>query len=229
MNPTPSRRRFLALASAGAAATAAISGLEAHGQDEAGKIKIIAVACSPRKGMTTATALQVCLEAAKEVAPERIETELIELAGLSIPWEPSVGMRLPSGVADDFPAIAEKLADPAVQGIIVGSPVYFAGMTALCKAFLDRCGVFRRQDFALSGKVAGALAVGGARSGGQELTIQSIQTALMCQEMVIVGEGRPTSHFGARLWNQNDEVLQDEFGIGTAESLGRHVAQVALS
>jgi hypothetical protein len=103
MNPMPSRRRFLALAGAGAAATAAISGLEARGQDEPGTIKIIAVACSPRKGKTTATALQVCLAAAKEVAPERIETELIELAGLSIPWEPAVGMPLAHRSRRRFP------------------------------------------------------------------------------------------------------------------------------
>lgn len=228
MNSMPSRRRFLALAGAGAAATA-IGAIDARGQDATRKIKIIAVACSPRKGMTTATALQVCLEAARKTAPDRIETELIELAGLSIPWEPSVGLPLEDGRADDFPAIAKKLNDPDVQGIIVGSPVYFAGMTALCKAFLDRCGVFRRQNFALSGKVAGVLAVGGARSGGQELTIQSLQAALMCHEMLIVGEGRPTSHFGARLWNRNDDVLQDEFGIGTAKSLGQHVAHIVLS
>jgi multimeric flavodoxin WrbA len=229
MNPMPSRRRFLAIAGAGAAATAAMTGLEARGQDEPSKIKIIAVACSPRKGKTTATALQICLEAAKEVDPARIETELIELAGLSIPWEPSVGLPLEAGRADDFPAIAAKLSDPAVQGIVIGTPVYFANMTALCKAFLDRCGMFRSQNFALSGKVGAVLAVGGVRSGGQELTIQSVQAALMCHEMVIVGDGRPTGHFGARLWNQKDDILQDEFGVGTAQSLGRRVAEVALS
>ena len=43
-------------------------------------IKIIGVCGSPRKGKTTATALQVCLDAAKAVA-DNIEIELIELAG----------------------------------------------------------------------------------------------------------------------------------------------------
>jgi multimeric flavodoxin WrbA len=125
------------------------------------------------------------------------------------------------------------LADPQVAGIVVGTPVYFANMSALCKAFIDRCGVLRK-DFALSGKVAGVLAVGGVRSGGQELVIQSVQASLLCHEMVVVGDGRPTGHFGARLWNDGtneetkDDISKDAFGIKTAQNLGRRVAEVAL-
>ncbi len=227
MNPTQSRRRFLTVAGASAAALAATS--QSHAEQAATKTKIVAVSCSPRKGMTTATGLSVCLQAAKEVDPERIDTELIELAGLSIPWEPSVGIALEEGRKDDFPAVADKLADPAVQAIVIGTPVYYASMSALCKSFLDRFGMFRRQDFAMAGKIGAVLAVGGARSGGQELTIQSVQTVLLCQEMIVVGEGRPTGHFGARLWNRNDDVLEDEFGISTAQNLGRRLAQMLLS
>ena len=103
-------------------------------------------------------------------------------------------------------------------------------MTSLCKAFLERCGMFRKKGFALSGRVAGVLAVGGVRSGGQELVIQSVQAALFCHEMIVVGDGRPTGHFGARLWNDgDDDISQDEFGIATATNLGRHVAEVALA
>ena len=102
-------------------------------------------------------------------------------------------------------------------------------MSSLCKAFLDRCGMFRKNNFALSGKVGAVLAVGGVRNGGQELTIQSVQAALMCHEMVIVGDGRPTGHFGATLWNNgDDDISDDEFGVSTAKNLGRRVAEVAL-
>jgi multimeric flavodoxin WrbA len=227
MNPTQSRRRFLTVAGASAAALAATS--KSHADQEPTKAKIVAVSCSPRKGMTTATGLSVCLQAAQEVDPERIDTELIELAGLSIPWEPAVGMALEEGRKDDFPAVADKLADPAVQAIVIGTPVYYASMSALCKSFLERFGMFRRQDFAMSGKIGAVLTVGGARSGGQELTIQSVQTVLLCQEMIVVGEGRPTGHFGARLWNRNDDVLEDEFGISTAQNLGHRLARMLLS
>jgi multimeric flavodoxin WrbA len=195
-----------------------------------GKTKIVAISCSPRQGKTTAAGLRVCLEAAREVAPERIETELMELAGMSIPGQLAVGLPLEEGQRDDFPSLEPKLSSPQVGGIIVGTPVYFGNMTYLCKAFLDRCGVFRKQGLALANKVGAVLAVGGVRNGGQELTIQSVQTALMCHEMRIVGDGRPTAHFGATLWNNgDDDISDDEFGLITAKNLGRRVAEVALA
>ena len=58
-----------------------------------GAIKILAISCSHRKGKTTAAALGVCLQAAKEVGP-RIETELIELAGLKIDGSVAAGIPL---------------------------------------------------------------------------------------------------------------------------------------
>jgi multimeric flavodoxin WrbA len=106
--------------------------------------------------------------------------------------------------------------------------VYFGNMSSLCKAFLDHCMVFRQQNFALSGKVGGVVAVGAGRNGGQELTLQSVQASLMGQNMIIVGDGRPTSHFGATLINTNDDISKDEFGTGTTKNLGRHIAEVAL-
>lgn len=204
--------------------------MPAEGAEPDSAQKILGIACSPRKGKTTAQALAICLEAAKAVAPERVEVELVELAGLKIPAELAAGIPLETGQVDDFPQVAAKLSDPKVAAIIVGTPVYFANMTALCKAFIDRCGMFRKKNFALSGKVAGVVAVGGVRSGGQELVIQSVQAALFCHEMLVVGDGRPTGHFGARLWNDgSDDISKDEFGVATARNLGRHVAEVALA
>ena len=224
------RRLFLGSVGAGTASVAALGALEAEAAEAEGAIKIVGVACSPRKGKTTAQALSICLEAAKAVDPNRVEVELIELAGLKIPAEVVAGIPLEPGQQDDFPSIAEKLSDPAVAGILVGTPVYFANMSALCKAFIDRCGMFRKKNFALANKVGAVVAVGGVRNGGQELTIQSVQAALFCHEMLLVGDGRPTGHFGARLWNNgSDDIAQDDFGVTTAKNLGRRVAEVALA
>jgi multimeric flavodoxin WrbA len=198
--------------------------------EEDGSIKIIGVSCSPRKGKTTAQALSICLEAVKAVDPDRMDVELVELADLEIPGGPAAGVPLKPGQQDDFPAIAAKLAGRDVAGILVGTPVYFGGMTFLCKAFLDRCIALRMRKFALANKVAGVVAVGGVRNGGQELTIQGVQTALMCQEMVLVGDGRPTCHWGATVWNDgSDDISRDEFGVATLKNLGRRVAEVALA
>jgi len=121
------------------------------------------------------------------------------------------------------------LADKQTAGIIVGSPVYFGNVSYLCKAFFDRCIVLRKQ-FALSGKVGGAVAVGASRNGGQELTLQSIRNIMSCHEMILVGDGKPTAHWGATVWNNGkDDITQDEQGMATLKNLGRRVAEVALA
>jgi len=224
------RRRFMEAAGAtivAGAATATTSAQAAAGPHDK-TVRIVGISCSPRKGKTTAASLQVCLQAAEKVDP-RIDVELIELAGMKIDGSLAAGLPLEPGQKDDFGQLVPKLSDPKVAGIIVGTPVYFGNMTSLCKAFLDRCIVFRKNKLALSNKVAGVLAVGGVRNGGQEMTIQSVLAALLCQEMIIVGDGRPTAHIGATVWNNGKTpVTEDEFGMATAKNLGRRVAEVAL-
>jgi multimeric flavodoxin WrbA len=221
------RRRFIGAAIVTGTATATTSAQAAAGS-RAKTIRIVGISCSPRKGKTTAASLQVCLQAAEKVDP-RIDVELIELAGMKIDGSLAAGLPLESGQKDDFGQLVPKLSDPKVAGIIVGTPVYFGNMTSLCKAFLDRCIIFRKNKLALSNKVAGVLAVGGVRNGGQEMTIQSVLAALLCQEMIVVGDGRPTAHIGATVWNNGKTpVTEDEFGMATAKNLGRRVAEVAL-
>ena len=232
MSSNLTRRGFLGVAGAAAAAGTVVgvaSAEEPAAASQSGPIKIIGVCCSPRARKSTAAALQVCLDAAKEVDPDGIEIELIELAGMKINGNLAAGVELEPGERDDFPPLVPKLSDPKVGGIILGTPVYFGNMSSLAKAFLDRCIVLRK-NFALSGKVAGVLAVGGARNGGQELTIQSVQAVLFCHEMLLVGDGRPTGHRGATVWNSKEfegDVTKDEFGMSTTKNLGRRVAEVA--
>jgi len=231
MEPFVTRRGFVQAVGVGAGAVMASTGRDSLGANEVGGVmRIVGIACSPRKGKTTAAALSICLEAAKAVKPERIQTELLELADLEIPAYVAAGIPLKEGHKDDFPDLAARLATPDVAGIVVGTPVYFGSMSALCKAFLDRCIALRMRQFALANKIGGVVAVGGVRNGGQELTIQGVQAALLCQEMLVVGDGRPTGHWGATVWNNGkDDISQDEFGLSTVKNLGRRVAEVALS
>lgn len=234
MNRPVERRAFLhsvglGSATVGAGLAGSLLAEDSTSAGQKGVVKIVAVSCSPRQGKTTAQGLKIVLDAAKAVAPERIETVFIELAGLRIPVEPALGIALPAGELDDFPAVAEQIGDPRLKALIVGSPVHYANMSTLCKAFIDRLGQAFRKEFKLSGKLAGALAVGAARNGGQEYVLNCIQQALMCHEMLLVGDGRPTGHFGATLWNSgNDDISGDEFGVKTAQNLGRHIAELAL-
>jgi multimeric flavodoxin WrbA len=153
--------------------------------------------------------------------------ELIELGEMSLPAQLAAGLPLKPGEQDDFPALQAKLADPRVVGIVIGSPVYFGCMSALCKAFLDRCIAFRQDGFKLRNRVVGVVAVGSTRNGGQELTIEMIKTALSGQDVIVVGTGPPSVRIGATLWNQDDSIQSDTFGMDTAKDLGRHVAEIA--
>ncbi|MGB3195035.1 MAG: NAD(P)H-dependent oxidoreductase, partial [Phycisphaerae bacterium] len=78
------RRGFLGAAGAAIVAGMAAEALAAEEAPEAKAFKILGVSCSPRPGKTTAAALKVCLEAAEAAGP-KVETELVELAGLNIP------------------------------------------------------------------------------------------------------------------------------------------------
>jgi len=224
------RRDFVGSLMAGGAgvATAAEPAPPASKASPPEKVKILGISCSYRKGKTTAASLGVCLQAAREVS-DKIETELIELADFQINGKVAAGIPLEPGERDDFPKLVPRLGDPKVKGIIIGTPVYFGNMSSLCKAFLERCIVLWQNDFALSNKVAGVVAVGGTRNGGQEVTIQSVQISLFCQEMTLVGNGRPGPRLGATVWSgAKGGVLEDEFGMTTTKALGRRVAEVAL-
>ncbi|NWG04167.1 MAG: flavodoxin family protein [Syntrophaceae bacterium] len=193
-------------------------------------MKIIGVSCSPRKGKTTFYALEVCLQAAKETI-SGIDIRLIELSDMKIHGCVACGKCskvLECSQEDDFVKMIPILSDPGLAGLVMATPVYFGSMTSQCKAFLDRCVMFRRNGFLLRNKVGGVIAVGGFRSGGQELAIQSIHAAMLVQDMIVVSEGKPTSHYGATLWSGHpDGIEKDTVGLETARSLGKRVAEVA--
>lgn len=212
------RRNFIATAGAAAVASTSTSLLAADAGS--GKsLKIIGVSCSPRKGMTTSKAVQAALGAAKAVDP-RIETELIDLGGLNIaPWSPTPP-------ADDMQKILPKLQDPALGGLIIGSPSYFRSLSGLAKCFLERLAPLREPKMVLAEKPFGVVAVGAFRNGGQELTIEQIQAILLCYGMIPVG-GHAPAFQGATLLSANDSIAQDDLGLKTAAQLGKHVGEVA--
>ncbi len=216
MKQNVSRRNFLATAG-----VAALGAGVARAAEGAGKtMTIIGVACSPRKGMTTAKAVQAALDAAKGADP-RIEVELIDRGELNI-----AGYS-PKPPQDDFAALLPKLQDPAVGGLIIGSPSYFRGMSALCKAFIERCAPLRDPKMLLADKPVGVVAVGQFRNGGQELVIEQIQAAMLCFGMVPVG-GHAPAFQGATVLSTKDDISTDTLGLDTAKKLGAHVAEMAL-
>jgi multimeric flavodoxin WrbA len=193
-------------------------------------MKIIGICCSPRKGKTTYYALEKCLEAVREFAPET-ETIFVELAEYKLGGCLACGQctkGLTCSQKDDFEKVILPLTDPNLAGLIVATPVYMGSMTSQCKAFLDRCVSLRRNGFLLRNKVGGVIAVGGVRNGGQSLTIQAVQAAMLVQDMIVVSDGKPTSHYGGTVWSAiPGGVEADAFGLETVRNLGKRVAELA--
>ncbi|MBM3853108.1 MAG: flavodoxin family protein [Verrucomicrobia bacterium] len=219
MNSDLTRRNFV-----GASATAALAGslaATARAATQGGaSLKILGIACSPRRSMTTAKAVQTALDAAQSVSP-RLAVELLDLGGLSI-----AGYS-PTPPNDDFAAILPKLQDPAVAGLVIGSPSYYRTMSALCKAFIERCAPLREPRMLLEGKPVGVIATGGFRNGGQELVIEQIQVAMLCFGMLPVG-GRPPAFQGGTVLATKDSIAGDELGLTTAKNTGLRVADLVL-
>ncbi|MCD6174369.1 MAG: flavodoxin family protein [Planctomycetes bacterium] len=194
-------------------------------------MKIIGINCSPRKDQTTQKGLEICLEAVNKESNE-IKTEIVELADLSVNGCLGCGYcrnHPECKQNDDFNSLIPVLSDEEVAGIIIGTPVYLGMMTSQCKAFLDRTVVLSRNGSLLHNKVGAVLAVGGVRNGGQELTIQAVQAAMFCHDMVCVSGSTRAAHFGAALVSDEQKGIEcDEIGIETAKDMGYRVANLAM-
>jgi multimeric flavodoxin WrbA len=223
MNNNVSRRNFLTTATTASAAAIAATTTAAIAAEPAASsrpLKLIGVSCSPRKGMTTARAVQAALEAAQAVDP-RIQIELVDLGGLNIaPWSPTPP-------DDDMKGLLPKFQDPALGGLIIGSPSYYRSMSGLAKCFLERLAPLREPTMVLADKPFGVVTVGAFRNGGQELTIEQIQAVLLCFGMIPVG-GHPPAFQGATLLSAKDSIAQDQLGLNTAAQLGKRLGEVAL-
>ena len=224
MRRQTARRQFLAVGAAALSSAAlGLAASTASAQDAAtGKIKIIGINGSPRRDKTTAEALKNALDAAKAVAPDKIDVELVCLADYNL----FASERLFGDAAvkgdDECAKLNEKLADPAVRGVIVGSPTHNGAPSALIAALFGQI-----DHSVLQGKIAGALAVGGARNGGQEQVVDGINTYLFHEGAILPGPGG-SGRTGALLWNQKDSVAHDEFGLGMARGLAQRIAKLAL-
>lgn len=188
-------------------------------------VKIIGMVGSPREDGNTSFLVKTALKSAEDAGAE---TELINLGSAEI--EPCVACDIckatgECAIYDDMREISEKLA--VSDGIIMGSPVYFGGVTSQMKMFMDRSRPLRA-SFKLRDKVCGAIAVGASRNGGQETTISSIHEFLLIQDAIIVGDGAPAAHYGGTgVGGPVGSTENDEVGIETSKNLGKRVTELA--
>ena len=194
-------------------------------------MKIVGISGSPNK-KNTQFLLEKALEAAKNADSKKIETRLISLREYTINGCIDCGFcrkEFACSQQDGFQELIPVLKDPDIKGIIFGTPVYFGGMSAQLKSLFDRSLIFRRNNYAFKNIVAGAIAVGNSRNGGQELALQQIHTCCLVQDMIIVGDGQPTGHFGGTgVSGIEGGIENDAFGISTVVNLGHRVGEIAL-
>lgn len=88
---------------------------------------------------------------------------------------------------------------------------------------MDRCVVFRpgyELPLELSGKTGCGIACGGFRNGGQETTLQNIQTFLLQQNIKVINDGSGFSHAGGTIVGTAKE---DSLGLKTIENLANNL------
>jgi multimeric flavodoxin WrbA len=214
------------------------------------KVKILGISGSPRKG-NTEYAVQKALEAAESVGD--IVTEFVTLRGKVIKpcmadyacFKKATPEVLCTAITDDFGnEVMRKMLE--ADGIIVGSPVYFGGVSAQIKALFDRTIAIEAIGRTMSHKVGGVIATGYERNGGLEPTLFDMIRSMMVHDMIIVGVGpeRPgrtgmgtywggicTQGFPYPIPSPTKEArkgaLQDEIGINSIIGLGKKVAETA--
>ncbi|ABR53925.1 NADPH-dependent FMN reductase [Methanococcus vannielii SB] len=187
-------------------------------------MKIVGISGSPRKNGNTSYLVKEALKAAEE---KGFKTEFISLSGLEL--NPCIACDMCKKedsciIVDDINEIMEKIE--AADGLILGSPVYFGGVSAQTKTIIDRSRPLR-SGFKLKYKVAAAISSGASRNGGQETTIRQIHDFFLIQSMIVVGDSEPSAHYGGTGQGKSPEDTKtDAFGIETSRNTGKRVAEV---
>ena len=177
-------------------------------------MKVILLNGSPHKAGTTFTALA---EAAKQLEAEGIEAEIIQVGSEPIRGCAGCMSCKKTGKCafnDKVNEVAEKFEQ--ADGIIIGSPVYYASPNGTLLSFLDR--LFYSSRFDKSSKVGAAVVC--ARRGGCTASFDVLNKYLSISGMPIA-----TSTY----WNQvhganGEDALLDLEGMQTMRNLARNMA-----
>ena len=177
-------------------------------------MKVLLINGSPRPRGCTYTALN---EVAKTLEQEDIETEIIQVGQKDI--RGCIGCRQckESGqcVFDDFVnEVAPKFNE--CDGIVIGSPVYYASANGTLISFLDRLFYSTLADKTM--KVGAAVV--SARRAGTTATFDELNKYFTISSMPVVS---------SQYWNMvhgytPEDVMKDEEGMQIMRTLGKNMA-----
>ena len=161
-------------------------------------MKVLAINGSARKDGNTALLINAVFE---QLNKEGIETEMVQLSGKIM--EPCKACWACSGKKncvhkkDQFQEIFEKMTQ--ADGIILGSPVYTANMSANMQALLERASVvtdMNRSENLFAHKAG--TAVTAARRGGALSALDSMNHFFMLQN-IATGTTEPLAEYAAEI------------------------------
>ncbi len=185
-------------------------------------MKVVGVNGSARRQGNTAALIETVFEPLRDAGHE---CELIELAGKDIRGCTACGVCREKadlrchGRQDDGNAVIEALF--AADAILLGSPTYFADVTAEMKALIDRAGyVARGNGNPLARKPAAAVVA--VRRGGAIHAFDTLNHFFLIGEMLVVG----SSYWNMGIGGPKGAVSGDEEGLGTMRRLGENLAWV---
>lgn len=164
-------------------------------------MKVLLINGSRRKSGCTYTAL---CEVAGALQKEGIETEILY-----------VGLDAVNGNIDGAVKEAGELVKEA-DGIVVGSPVYYASPSGEVLSFLDRLFWLFGDDM----KHKPGAAVVSARRAGTTASLDVLNKYFMINEMPVVS----SQYWNMVHGNSPEEVKKDEEGMQIMRTLGRNMA-----
>lgn len=177
-------------------------------------MNVLLINGSPNKEGCTYTALS---EVGKVLQEEGIGTEMIQV-GVKPVRGCIAGNQCKSSGKCVFDDLVNQTAEKfeKCDGIVVGSPVYYASANGNLISFLDR--LFYSTPFDKTMKVGAAVV--SARRGGCTATFDELNKYFTISEMPIVS---------SQYWNQvhgftPDDVRKDEEGLQIMRTLGRNMA-----
>lgn len=178
-------------------------------------MKVICINGSPHANGNTFFALS---QVAQELEKQGIETEIIQIGNKAIHGCIGCGSCAKNNgkcVFDDgLNEIADKIK--AADGLVVGSPVYYAGINGTLKCFLDR--LFYTSSKYLRFKPAASV-VALRRSGGVD-AFEEINRFFQLAEMMIT----PSRYWNVIHGRAIGDAKQDLEGIQIMECIGKNMA-----
>ncbi len=183
-------------------------------------MKVIAFNGSARKEGNTSILLNLVLD---ELKAEGIETEIYSLAGK--PIQGCIACmkcfekknRRCNVDKDILNECIEKM--DGADGILLGSPTYFADVSAGMKALIERAGMVGRANADMYNRKVGAAVVAVRRAGGIHV-FNSLNYFFTISGMIIPG----SSYWNLGIGRQPGEVNNDSEGVQTMKNLGKNMA-----